>query len=101
MAFNSILPFQVSPFDEPWSKESSDRFLKMVKRTGNLGIMANVRGVSIPDKCICVWLYDTATNDLPNGIQINHELCREGTVFLVFVYLHRCQIRKILVISIK
>ena len=50
----------------------------MVRETKDDGLVANIRGVSLPEKCVCIWLYDTVTNDSKNGIQVNNELFKKG-----------------------
>ena len=77
-AIKSRLASIVPPFDLEWNKEASKEFFKFIRKAGNLGMVGLVKGVFLQDKCICLWLYDTMTNDLPNGIQINHVLVRKG-----------------------
>lgn len=57
-----------------WCVESAQLFLEMIKRTHDLGVVAEVRGVARSITAISVWLYDTMTNDLPKGIEINMKL---------------------------
>ena len=77
-AIRARLATIVPPFGESWKEEASKVFMSMVRETKDDGLVANIRGVSLPDKCVCIWLYDTVTNDAKNGIQVNNELFKKG-----------------------
>ena len=77
-AIRARLATIIPPFGESWKEEASKVFMKMVRDTKDDGLVANIRGVSLPEKCVCIWLYDTVTNDSKNGIQVNNELFKKG-----------------------
>jgi len=68
--------FGVMPTSEEWPVEAANRFLQLVAGPSEGGgVLAYVRSVG---RELSLWLVDTVTNNLENGIQINQVLVNEG-----------------------
>ena len=59
-----------------WENAASREFLKMCNKVSWFGLMAKIEKVLEGEKLHVVKLYDTVTNDLPQGIVINEALVK-------------------------